>query len=371
MHKRSAVRLSAVIGTTAIALGIALAVPVAARAATTSYDVDCNDLAGEYDEFFVIPGDTITFNLTDCDTIDQYEGDVTPSPVGGVPASTIELDAGDDIRLADSNTGDEYYATVTEAGAETVPEGTLLFTQDFELDADGDEVILDDNSGGNGDHYFGGIEDCAVGSYDTGAHVYSTLDVTVLVDGTYTFRGMYSDPLGSYVPFEPYDPIEDPFLALYTTFDPDDVDSGVVGCNDDLNDIGAENDAEYLSDGTIIDGHQPFFSADLEAGEYTLVMMTYEEMSLEQLSSGADFPAGTKTDTFQLWGPLGGLALGHDLPVVTDPEPEPEPEIEPAAGPTLPDTGSDQTPSVKVLLGGLLLLSAGATLVLVRRRRKV
>lgn len=331
-------------------MGLGLALPAAASAATTEYDLDCVDMTVTGASFPVAPGNTVTLNLTGFDTVYDY-GSSTWSPINQA-GETVELSAGDEVEFSDD--GNEvcsqiFYAWVYEAAPETVPSGAHLFTQDISIPLGAPQMTLTEDE--DDEHFLGGNEDCGLSTYVHGIHVYGTLDITVTTAGTYTFRGMYSTPAGDYVPINPFDPIGDPMLAVYSSFDPSNPDAGVVGCNDDLNDIGDENDAEYLADGTIIEGHQPWFSAPLSPGNYTLVLMTWEDLSDENLADGfapyseEDFVVGPKTTTFELWGPEGGLALGHQLAA----------------------TGLDVTP---IAATGALVLLGGLGVLLVARRRR-
>ncbi|MEQ1736664.1 MAG: hypothetical protein ABL886_09725, partial [Rhodoglobus sp.] len=61
----------------------------------------------------------------------------------------------------------------------------------------------------------------------------------------------------------------------------------------------------------------PYFATALAPGQYTLVLMTWEDLSSSDFDAGyapyddLDFAAGTKSTTFELWGPVGGITLGH------------------------------------------------------------
>lgn len=351
MPARSIRRTTAALAATALAfVGVALAAPLAASAATTEYTVDCLDLTDASVDFPVAPGNTITLNLTGFDSVYDYDSGNT-SPVN--PAGeTVVLAAGDELVFYDEGAdvcADDFYAWVFEAGPETVPSGSHLFTQTITIPLGAGEITVTEDE--DDEHFLGGIEDCDLSTEVHGIHVYGTLDVTVTTAGTYTFRGMFSTPLGDYVPINAFDPIADPFLAVYSSFDPASPDAGVVGCNDDLNDVGAENDAEYLADGTIIDGHQPWFTAPLSPGTYTLVLMTWEDLSADDLADGyspyeeENFVSGPKSTTFELWGPVGGLQLGHQLAA----------------------TGTDVTP---IAATGALVLLGGLGVFLVARRRR-
>lgn len=352
--------LPALFGATLIAAGLVVLAPQVAHAATTSYPLDCNDPPSYGTQtFYVSPGDTVTFDTVGFDIAYDW---MSPTPTFIDPAgATVVLGAGDKFDFFEStNTCTTFFtATVEEAGAETVPPGTLLFTQDITLAETSPEITVAENDGGSGEHLLDGVSTCGLSTDVHGRHVYATLDITVLTGGTYTFRGMASDPAGYYVGLNPYDPMGDPFLAVYSTFDPTNPDADLVGCNDDLNDVGASNDAEYLADGTIIEGHQPFFSAAFTPGQYTLVLMTWEDMSTSDFATGFSqweddsFAIGDKTDTFQLWGPVGGLALGHVTP----------------AGPALAATGSAVDP-IALVGGGIAVLGGLAILIAAGRRRR-
>jgi hypothetical protein len=301
-----------------LGVGLALSAPLAAGAATSSYDLDCASLSAGGHSFPVLPGDTVTLNLTGFDSINEFEGAVEPAPIGGVPAASIVADAGDEFVLYDTTCLNSFFVSVYEASPETIPSGSLLSTQVISISSPAPQISLVENDGGSGEHLLAGNEDCGLSTDAGGAHVYGTLDITVTTAGTYTFKGLFTTPAGSYTGLNPFDPIEDPFLAVYSEFDPSNPDSGVVGCNDDLNDVGPGNhDAEYRADNSIIEGHVPYFSADLEPGQYTLVLLTWEDLSTSDFDAGTapysetDFAVGTKSTTFELWGPTGGIILGH------------------------------------------------------------
>lgn len=301
-----------------VGLGLALSAPLAATAATSSYDLDCESLPSDGHTFTVLPGDTVTLNLTNFDSIIEFSGVVEPAPIGGVPDATIVADAGDEFVLVDTTCLNSFYVEVVEASPETIPAGSLLATQTISISSPAPQISLVENDGGGGEHQLAGNEDCGLSTDAGGAHVYGTLDITVTTAGTYTFKGLFTTPAGSYAGLNPFDPIEDPFLAVYSAFDPSDPDTGVVGCNDDLNDVGPGNhDAEYRADNSIIEGHVPYFSADLEPGQYTLVLLTWEDLGTSDFEAGTapyselDFTVGTKSTTFELWGPTGGITLGH------------------------------------------------------------
>ena len=297
-----------------------------ATSITTSLAVDCENPPAE--EIYWVPvGGTITIELTNCleyavfdandrSFIDGGDGDPATLTVG--PAVFIEatdLDTGDIVWEADIN----------PVYPEDVPSGQLLLTRTLDLPLDAPEMNvgppnLPDES--DSDHFLGGQLDCDVEADDTGLHVYDTLEVRVLESGEYTFRGVDTDPLSDYLSsLNPNSPVADPFLAIYSSFDPANPDDNVVGCNDDLNDFFddyGEDMAEQLSGGRLMEGHQPRFAATLEPGIYTVVLMLYDEVEDPEWW----LERGPGSVTFEMWGPEGGLCEVSD------------PACQPAPGPT-------------------------------------
>ena len=310
----------------ALAAGV-VSLPAAAQAANTNLAIDCNTPYSSQ-TFYVPSGDdTFTFSLTGFDTVYDYDTgtDIAPlDPTG----DTYVVTEGQDLSFYDqTNACSDYFDISVElAGPETVPTGQLLSTQDISVPINPGEITVTESE--DDEHFLGGIPTCGISTEVNGKHVYGTLDVTVLTSGDFTFRGLFSNPAGEYQPLQPYDPIGDPFLAVYETFDPAQPDTGVVGCNDDLNDVGASNDAELLSDGSILEGHQPYFSARLERGRYTLVLMTWEDLDAANFALGygplaeEPFTVGPKSTNFQLWGPADSLVVGDVIaPAITSPAP--------------------------------------------------
>jgi hypothetical protein len=340
-----------------------------AHAAPAAVAIDCVTAPADEVQFILLPGETMTLTTTGFTHFEDVDWDAhTLDPAGD---SVTFGDQPGWMYFEDAGLGCELWVEVTVAGPETVPAGALLFTRDITIQADPSELVVEPNDPDNeGDHTFGGVDECHVWAGGDGRHVYGTLDITVLLNGTYTFRGMSTSPLQAYVGYYAWDPIGDPFLALYTDFDPANPDDGVIGCNDDLNDVGAENDAEVLDDGTIIEGHLPYFAVDLAPGEYTLVLMTYSELGVDEFRAGShhtyagedgpgdpetdeyrSFAIGAKSVAFQLWGPEDGLEIGHAAD----------------AAPTLAATGA--TP-IAGLISALGLSLAGAVLVVSRMRAR-
>ena len=93
----------------------------------------------------------------------------------------------------------------------------------------------------------GGLSGCGISS--GGSHAYVTQELIIHTAGVYEFentavRDAFTD---------------DTFLALYTTFDPDQPTQNLIGCNDDAG-----------------VGWYPKFSTVLDPGNYTVVLTTYD-----------------------------------------------------------------------------------------------
>lgn len=285
-----------------------LASPAAASAETFSYNVDCDALEDSGTTFYAAAGDTVTLTLTNCSTWEELDQDWNVIDSGSTGA-TEQYATGDFFTLKSATGTFGFTFNVGSVNPETVPSGELLLTDSITLPANPLELSVG-AANDDGEHLLGGDEACGLAA-DPAEHIYATLDITIRTDGTYTFRGIESDPSGGYLPLGEEHPLEDSFLAVYSDFDPNNPDSGVVGCNDDLNDqfsYDNEDFVEQLEDGTWMEGHQPYFVADLAAGQYTLVLMTWETMSAADWAADWETPAST---TFEMWGPTDGLVKGH------------------------------------------------------------
>lgn len=120
---------------------------------------------------------------------------------------------------------------------------------------------------------------------------------------------------------------------------------------------------ERLADGTMMEGHRPyFFVNNLPAGTYTLLYSTYERVSLDDWLSGddGDFEPGAATGTFEMWGPEGSICLSDDAACI---EEQASTNIPPTE--EIPATGSTSTTTLWM---GLMALVIGGGLVTVTRR---
>jgi hypothetical protein len=292
---------------------------------------------------WITAGQTVTVDQTNCGFAHLYTGSTDPALSGeddDVPSATFTVPSGTDITLAQSSNAS--YDQTNEFMVETADpladpaSGNLLFTQDATIPLNPRSFTVPGDVPATQDvpaqHALDGNQDCLMVGGD---HVYSTIDVTVSTAGSFTFRVVGTDPLSSYTdPTAANYAINDPLLAVYKDYDPANPDAGVVGCNDDYDNTGESNSytgagAASLPDGSIVEGHFPAFSADLTPGHYTLVLTTWDNISVNDWDNGignpavdlADWTPRPQTATFQLWGPAGALEVDA-VPVITSAAPD-------------------------------------------------
>ena len=340
-------------------------------------DIACTDLdvvfADRPLELVWVPGGSLDISF-DCD-VDQVDGisadlDIDATFLPGYE-SLLDGVGGSDRFLVDPNTrmtfllGAQTLIVDYLAGQEIAdPQGSLLFTESAVFPAGGGSTAIFDTSTG---------DDCDV----EGRHIYQTIDFTVLDDGVTTFRvagisplqggEFYRDEWTFYTgnPWGDVVPVIDPYLVLYSSFDPANPDANQIACNDDSDAASFFDRYEaYDSSGTFISGLFSELIVDLVPGQYTLLVTTYDDADLDVASApvkdgalGAalapvafalsDLPE--QSVTMQIWGTENALVLGHVA--------------------FLAETGADAR--VAGLLAGAAALSlvVGTTLVVVRRRR--
>lgn len=243
------------------------------------------------------------------------------------------------------------------------PAGELLVDSFTTLPLETDEFIIGsaDQIDAEEEIAIDGDSDCGVLA---GSHVYTVQRITVDVAGEYTFRVVGTDPVSSYMRIGEYTPLEDPMIALYEgDFDPEDPDAAVAGCNDDLNDLTIDgfdwasvNDEENVDRvyarteaDKAIEGHFPVFTADLEPGNYSMLVTTYWPLSAEDWDAGTDgeesWTVGSADIEYEVWGPENGAEVVDEF--------------------ALASTGVDPTFG---LWAGLGLVGTGAALAVARRR---
>ncbi|MBA4248674.1 MAG: hypothetical protein C0444_10330 [Microbacterium sp.] len=170
---------------------------------------------------------------------------------------------------------------------------------------------------------------------DTGPHIVATTTVVIERSGTYTFRVSDVSPTVQDIDeTQPFRYLGDPFLALYSTFDPDNAQQGLVACDDD-SDLDVRTDYYITGSGTMMTDRFPQFRVDLQPGTYTLVLTGYGSATgfsstagpVDAASEGNDGSEPEKggfgsvafgvdeTGTVELWSTSGELAATGPSPV--------------------------------------------------------
>jgi hypothetical protein len=164
--------------------------------------------------------------------------------------------------------------TVADPQGDVIDDITMLIPDD----ATADLVVTDDAQyyDGDGDLALGGIEGCGI---TEGNHFYAEAEIVIDKRGIYTFRLADLNPISNDLDFQAAELyLEDPFLALYSTFTPADGHQGVVGCNDDA-DLDEFSDYNITSSGTMMSDRYSQYTVELQPGTYTLVLTSYDDES--------------------------------------------------------------------------------------------
>jgi hypothetical protein len=352
---KNLIRWGAVTSAALVAAGLSLTGAGVAFAATpdgltgtlaadlsSTINVDCDAVTSDGSYVYMATGTTATVNITGTcngasglffmtlDTSEPGDGGIT---VGGTHTAadsvgssitapaTMTVDPNTFIQIFKTGGVDYVGIQISAVGDSPNPTGSLGESATLVLSptASASNVLTTPGTGSY--HDLGGDETCEL---ESGEHIYATHTVSVNASGEYTFRVVTTDPLTRDVVAwgDSNLPIDDPFVAVYSTFDPANPDSNVVGCNDDGDNNGTAT--EYLEGTSATIGHTylvsypyPQFVATLDAGTYTLVLMTRQDQSISDWNEES-YPA--QSATFELWGPEGA----YDLP---------------DTGVALPDTG--------------------------------
>jgi uncharacterized repeat protein (TIGR02543 family)/LPXTG-motif cell wall-anchored protein len=277
--------------------------------------------------FYVVygkPGETMTLTLSNCDGAvadawkpywlgDYYANlDSGGMAFGGVDYDTtargvslngvtsIDVDQNTDVYIYQDGVVSmdiEFYpAPVIDD-----PSGSMIYTDTATFTADNPNYVVPE-TGMYSRHDLNGDPSCRVQFWE---HQYATLPITITESGDYTFRYVDSLPTSNAIFYDPaFRYFDDPFMAVYTTFDPNNPDDNVLGCNDDYRAMDDEEAWVYTShDGYLMSNLWPQFSSHLEPGTYDIVVSLYTTnryISADELES-------TRTGYFQMWGPPSGF----------------------------------------------------------------
>jgi hypothetical protein len=335
--KKNTSRMLGLASTALIGLGLAIAVPGVAQANTiagftgtvaanldTTVNINCSSFNGNEsaDDILKAEGAVVTFNVTGTcaagmviqtidDTLSNTGGitvggtftAATSSPgnaiAGAVPA-TFTVDGNTQLQFVKDGSAFDIFVLVVDVPNVADPAGTLRQSGDISIAATPTlEMTLADNTGSGG-HNLGGDENCAL---SLGAHAYATGTLTVDNSGSYSIRVVNTNPLTDSTAGWGADmPMSDPFLAVYSSFDPANPDANVVGCNDDGEYNHGQEPGDYPNQGAtlspkyLINGLYPWFSSKLAAGSYTYVLTTYSQYGI------SDWVGGAQAATIEVWG---------------------------------------------------------------------
>lgn len=326
-----------------------------AQAVVPSYTLDCNTTSMVEKILYTGAEDVISLTLANCTTFESFDSTGTVINSGLISNGPHTLARNDWYKFYNSGATNGFQVIVAPTFPQQNPAGTLISTRDITIPQTNARVFTLGAGNVDDEYELAEMSHCALSVDGAETHVYATLDFTVKQSGTYTFRGISSNPAGSFVTdSREYHPLEDPFLAVYQNFDPTQPDNGVIGCNDDLRNVRsyAEKYAvENIGGGLTAEVHQPFFTASLTPGDYTIVLTTYEAIPATVWATGrsGEFLAGDASTRVQLWGPAGSLIVEGETY-------------------ELANTGRNSDPSL--LIGAFALLGLGFVIRLVSRLAK-
>jgi hypothetical protein len=146
---------------------------------------------------------------------------------------------------------------------------------------------------------------------ELGDHSYQIEEFEVPLDGDYTFRFAGSSDEES--------PLEDSLLVVYDTFDPNNPDQGILGCNDDRSGEAWSSSRSWLYGAAASE-----LTVHLEAASrYFLVTTTHDAVDQVEWdnSSSENYTWSYSEVEFSLevWGPAGAtFVYGEDLYLPTD-----------------------------------------------------
>ena len=334
-----------------------LPISLATPAFAVEYDrlnitVDC--VLGEVgeDDHVLRPGDVLNVTFTNCSGLTIEDEDDTgnatmPDNTVIVSGNTqtissnsfvVTVEGAADLEVDDYSPDVDVYL----AGTVDDPSSTLLATEEITIELSASETMIREEAigtpgdNGYGEIYIDGRVECEV---EPGLHVYETLEFTVTTAGTYDFRAVAVSPIDEDLNWgvDEY-PSNDPFLAVYETFNPALPETEVVGCNDDGDNSGiTEVDAAWSGEdglvtdaGDLLQDEWPWFRTTLEPGNYTLVYMPFSTAGTEDFAAGrfASSSGSTttwdpiaQTVTYEMWGPAGGIVFGEELATTGGVEP--------------------------------------------------
>lgn len=282
----------------ALALMGTVAIVSPAQATNTNITIDCSNPVQGGD--FYSTGHDLSFTVVNCGAVTQDWNSVSLDSNSSFTILESSLSSSR-TRIRFEDLSQNVVATLNVyAGVNmsNVPNKALASTHSITLPASQPQRFVYDSTNG----YTGGC------SLADGSYPYQTLSLTTTIAGDFTFRISATSPDTSLNAqalsrTNSLPPIEDTWIALFSTFDPAHPAQGFLGCNDDSAQFGS-----YLSDGTVLSNHWSQFDvAGLPAGNYILVLAASQ---LYQTDSdwGTAVSGVDQTASMQLWGPVGAIS---------------------------------------------------------------
>lgn len=247
--------------------------------------------------------------LTFEEGIDWVNGDIVPSAATQfevLPNTVFGVTSGDlDVSIFTIEA--PLAVEVADPQGDIVDELEMLIPDN----ATADMVVADDPQyyDADDDLELGGVTDCGI---TDGNHFYAEAEVVIENAGIYSFRLANVEPFSADVDFQqPGRYLQDPFLALYSTFTPANGHLGVVGCNDDA-DLDEFSDFNITSSGTMISDRFSQYTVELQPGTYTLVLTSYDDESEFNVVTAPAVAADPLTRADEVKGGFSSAALGDD-----------------------------------------------------------
>jgi hypothetical protein len=181
-----------------------------------------------------------------------------------------------------------------------------------------------------------------------GAHVYATKAISVTRSGDYSFRFVSVNPIdgsnywwGNQI----NGALGNPTLLLYSAFNPADPTQGLLGCKseDDNYQVPTTRMRHITNSGFIVSKSYPILSTNLAAGNYTLVMTTYNVIP----GGGWNYD---QIGVIETWGPTAPASV----PATT-------------TSPVLATTGANADKVTSTFTAGIVAIVFGVVMLMIRR----
>lgn len=181
-----------------------------------------------------------------------------------------------------------------------------------------------------------------------GAHVYATKSISVTRSGDYSFRFVSVNPIdgsnywwGNQISGG----LGNPTLLLYSAFNPADPTQGLLGCKseDDNYQVPTTRMRHITNSGFIVSKSYPILSTNLAAGNYTLVMTTYDVEPV----GGWNYD---QIGVIETWGPTAPASA----PATT-------------TSPVLATTGANADKVTSTFTAGIVAIVFGVVMLMIRR----